>query len=136
MSDREIKLELFNYHNDGGDESGETVKNKFVLLTHRDIVALVMGPITEYPYHAALVEKYCVDNDIPASWTHKPDLLEIFDGEVKLKGGGQLDIYPQKKVLKIYGFSTAYGPYSAEYLKKFISDHPCFTSYSVRVKLL
>ncbi|MBN1212991.1 MAG: hypothetical protein JXA92_10470 [candidate division Zixibacteria bacterium] len=136
MKKTEFKLELIDYRNDDGDESGATLRNKFVIMTHRDIAALVMGPVTRYPYHAALLERYCIDNKIPASWAHKPDLLEIFDREVQLKGGGLLDIYPQDKILKIYGFSSAYGPYSSDYLKKFINGHPFFTPFSVRVKVL
>jgi hypothetical protein len=135
MNEPGNKLELLHYQDDGND-SEAAVKNKFVLITHGDVIVLLIGPVDLYPYHAALVERYCRDNEIPVSWAHKPDLLEIFDRDVHVRGGGQLDIFPQDGILKIYGFSSAYGPYNSEYLKRFISSHPFFASFSVRVKLI
>jgi hypothetical protein len=135
VNDPENKLELLHYHDDG-DLGGSAVQNKFVLLTHGDIIVMLMGPVDSFPYHATLVERYCRDNEIPACWVHKPDLLEIFDRDVEVRGGGQLDIFPEDGILKIYGFSSAYGPCNSEYLKKFISGHSFFASFSVRVKLI
>jgi len=107
---------------------------KFMIIINNGTAFFVIGNLPKFSYHADIVDRFCSDRDIPATWTRKPDVVEIFSKETQLKGGGLIDIYENKKVLKIYGYSTAYGPMNVEYLKGFVVNHPFFTEYSVRFK--
>ena len=107
---------------------------KFMLIINDGTAYFVVGDLSEYPYHANLVDRFCNDRGIPAVWKRKPDVVEILNKETQLKGGGLIDIDEIKKVVKIYGYSTAYGPMNIEYLKGFVVNHPFFSEYSVRFK--
>ena len=50
---------------------------KFVILNYRERLVLLWGPVTHYPYHANLIEKFCQDNEIPCQWASKPTMLEL-----------------------------------------------------------
>ncbi len=134
VSTNQLKIEFVRYEVEEKDKK-PPAQNKFVFLLHRDVLTMVAGPIINYPYHATLIDKFCRDNQIPSAWVHKPDLVEIFDPLVQVKGGGHLDIYPEREVINIYGYSTAYGPFNSEYMKRFITEHPFFSHFSVRVRL-
>ncbi|MFZ5979772.1 MAG: hypothetical protein ACOYVF_03995 [Candidatus Zixiibacteriota bacterium] len=107
---------------------------KFMIIINDGTAFFVIGDISEFPYHANIVDRFCRERDIPAAWKRKPDVVEVFAKTTELKGGGMIDIDETKKILKIYGYSTAYGPTNVEYLKGFVVNHPFFSEYSVRFR--
>ena len=122
---------------DNQDTNKEIVSDifcKFMIIINDGTAFFVIGDLSKFPYHANIVDRFCSDRDIPATWKRRPDVLEILCRETKLKGGGLIDIDENKKVLKIYGYSTAYGPMNVEFLKGFVVNHSFFSEYSVRFK--
>lgn len=83
---------------------------------------LVFGPLSKYRYHAQLVHKCCVINDIGYSWVKKPDLIEVLDNEIEIKGGGMIKFDKNKQILEFGGHSTAYGKFDKVLLEEFWSN--------------
>jgi hypothetical protein len=106
---------------------------KFVLIETPDALNFVCGPISEYRYHANLVAGFCNRENIGALWERKPDLVEILDTEVRVRGGGhiQLDLLARK--MKIHGRSTAYGPYNPDHLVELADSTKFFDDYELLV---
>ena len=63
---------------------------KFLLIRHNGRVDLVCGPVKEYTYHAMLLDRYCRDNEIAASWVKQREYLEVYDSALEVRGGGWL----------------------------------------------
>jgi hypothetical protein len=126
-------LELI-YPEHQSQASEEKLTCKFILIADNLQVCFVFGPVTDFPYHANLVERFCIKQGIPSGWVHKPDLHEIYDADYRIKGGGMMQINQSEKTLKIFGASTAYGRYDRHSLDYLVAHHPFFTGYSVIVK--
>ena len=60
---------------------------KFVVIKNDQHYALIMGPLTEFPYHANLVKYFCNHFDIPSGWIKKPDMYDILDKHYHINGG-------------------------------------------------
>lgn len=117
-----------------GENSRKKTLCKFVLISNERQVHLVFGLMKHYPYHANLVERFCQDRDIPSLWVRKPDLHEILEKDYQVKGGGMMEINPTSRVLKVFGYSTAYGQFEYDSLSHVLKRHPYFEQYSINVK--
>lgn len=107
---------------------------KFVVVQAGADFHFVTGPIDQYPYHAHLVAQFCDKNDIPSTWVKRPDLVEIHDPGVKIRGGGQLHIDLKQNQMKLHGHSTAYGPFSADEVDEAVCSDPFFAGFKVLVR--
>lgn len=126
-------FEIVNHFEDSrlleaAEKSGSAIDCKFVHLSLIDKHIFVYGPLHKFRYHAQLVESYCQANKIDYYWDHKPDQLELVNSELRINGGGWLKISPSSELLKVYGYSTAYGGFDEvlvyELIKKdnYLSD--------------
>ena len=116
---------------DGGGEI--TLTCKFVTLLVDGTPHLVVGLVTEFPYHANLIDRFCGERNIASGWEHKPDLVEIYDAGVQTHGGGWMRIDPVNKSIKIYGRSTAYGTYDRDVVTEVISNHQEYSEFSLQL---
>ncbi|MBD3333023.1 hypothetical protein GF356_09230 [candidate division GN15 bacterium] len=114
------------------DNTGEAMK--FVVLDHDGRLVLIHGPLKEYPYHASLIHEYCESYEVPAAWLKKPDLIEVFDDDVEIRGGGWLEFDDTGRKLSIYGFSTAYGKYVTSDIEHILQSTDSFTGYRITLK--
>lgn len=114
---------------DGREQSGW----KFVVIETPDVFYFVCGPVSEYRYHANLVDGFCHRQDISALWDRKPDLVEILDTDVRVCGGGHIQVNLAAHKMKIYGRSTAYGPYNPDDLMGLADSSPFFDDYELLV---
>ena len=89
---------------------------KFVVIETPEAFHFVCGPVVEYTYHASLVALFCKRNEIGAVRGRKSEMVEILDTKVRVHGGGHIQINLLAKRMKIYGRSTAYGPYNPDHL--------------------
>lgn len=120
---------------DNSDQSGSIkVICKFVILKARDRLVLLWGPVAEYPYHANLIEKYCGRHEIPCSWANRPTLLELFDCDTKIRGGGYAEINTGRKKIIFGGRSTAYGKFLRPDLETILSEHRLLDGFSFLIK--
>ena len=116
------------------ESNGKAIYCKFVLIIIGEDPNFVLGPIDKYAYHANLVNAFCEDRDIAASWTHKPDMVEIYDKNVRMAGGGWIKYYPDGMKIELVGQSTAYGPFNRETLQTITKRDEFFTTREVLVR--
>jgi len=107
---------------------------KFVLIVRNDELNLVFGPVSEYPFHANLVDEFCSRFGVPSGWSKKPDLVEIFDENCSISGGGWLEIEPAVARMKFSGRSTAYGRFGKSDLNHILTNDKLFSDYEVIVR--
>ncbi|MDZ4723184.1 MAG: hypothetical protein SGI97_04675 [candidate division Zixibacteria bacterium] len=114
----------FNKDVQSGLEAGRSrcIVCKFVLLANRSNLFLLIGPVSDYPYHAHLVNRFCREREIPSGWVAGNSRVEIFDTHHKIRGGGWMKIEQSEKRLEIYGHSTAYGRFSEEDLDSILKS--------------
>jgi hypothetical protein len=106
---------------------------KFILIASADCLHLVFGPITDFPYHATLIERFCDSRAIPAVWARKPDMVEIHDPSVRIRGGGTLEINSPDRSARFSGASRAYGHFSPLELDDLVRSDPFFAGYRVTI---
>jgi hypothetical protein len=106
---------------------------KFVVIERDEILHLVLGLVSDFPYHANLVDRFCTANEIPSCWVKKPDLVEVYDNSVSIRGGGYLEITPHKNTVSFSGYSTAYGRYEPADVRLVAETHDFFSDCHVIV---
>jgi hypothetical protein len=106
---------------------------KFVTMLVEGTPHLVVGLVTEFPYHANLIDRFCSERNIASAWEHKPDLVEVYDASVEIHGGGWMRIDPINRHIKIYGRSTAYGTYDRDFVTDVISNHQEYSDFSLQL---
>lgn len=106
---------------------------KFVVIADAERLYLVVGPIKEFPYHANLVERFCNGRGILTAWVGKPDLVDILDSTVRIKGGGLLKIDGNRKAINLGGVSRAYGRFLPEDLDGLLEADPFFAGYDISI---
>lgn len=116
------------------EESHDNQICKFIIVRQNGLCCLVAGRVEEYPYHANLVYRFCVERGIPSRWERKPDLLTVFDEETEIQGGGWMEINQSDRSLRIYGHSKAYGRFPANEVNRIIITDSFFEPFSVTVE--
>lgn len=106
---------------------------KFVIMRNETDLALVLGSVRNFPYHAHLVNAYCDRLGIPAAWVKKPDLIEVLIPDVVVEGGGWLEIDGQRLSVSFHGKSTAYGTYDRCQLETMLVDCDSLERFSIYV---
>lgn len=103
---------------------------KFVIMKYQGRLVLLWGLVDEYPYHANLIEQFCDSHDIPRSWANKPTLLELFDSNTQIRGGGYAEIQTGPKRIVFGGRSTAYGKFIRPDLDEILSENHLLAGFS------
>jgi hypothetical protein len=106
---------------------------KFIVISDDVELTLILGLVSDYPYHADLVAHFCRNNDIASGWTRKPDLYEILEQRWKVQGGGWANIDVAAGCWEFFGHSSAYGAYDRSDLCRVLSDHSFFTGCSIAI---
>lgn len=93
---------------------------KFVQLRDEDksIEYVVLSPGELSSFHANIIERFCLTNDIPGSYTTaRKDRFEIHDGDWIIVGGGKWTIDMEKKRLVLFDQSGVYGKFDSKNLR-------------------
>ncbi|HVP07103.1 MAG TPA: hypothetical protein VMS71_04605 [Candidatus Acidoferrum sp.] len=113
---------------------GDTwARGKFVLISEPDRLWLVMGPVSEFAYHANLVDRFCRDHQILCSWVRPRDMVEIHDKGIKMLGGGFVEMNAIKRKVRFSGSSKAYGSCPELELRRVVAHHAKFATQSVQI---
>ena len=107
---------------------------KFVLIDLGEAIALVLGAVAEYKYHANLVDHFCASVGIPCGWEQKPDVVAVLDGQTRLRGGGWLVLEAATGTLRAGGQSKAYGPHDPDLLRRALSGCPLFSAFALQIE--
>ncbi|HUV31491.1 MAG TPA: hypothetical protein VMY05_10430 [Acidobacteriota bacterium] len=116
------------------DAGHKQVVCKFMLLSVSGLVHLVFGSVKRFAYHADLVDRFCTERGIAAVWMKRPDVMEVFDPEVRLLGGGWMKINRARSEIDIYGRSTAYGRFDDAMIERVTGSDSFFASCRVRIR--
>lgn len=116
-----------------GATSANAIDCKFVLIANAQRVWLVYGPLSDYPYHADLVSRFCREQSIGTHWKRRPDQLHIVDRQYGLHGGGFLTISPVARTVTCTGLSKSYGPFSAPILGQLLVSQQHFAPFTCRL---
>ena len=109
------------------------IRCKFIIVSTDNSLSFIYGQLSEFPYHADILKKYCDENDIPSHWERKPDLFHILDNRCRINGGGWLEINFKNKILDVYGYSTAYGKYKEDDLTMILENNGEFEAFEIFV---
>jgi len=119
---------------DAGEAHDKPLVCKMMIIAIAGTAHLVFGPVSEFGYHADLVDRFCSQRDIAAAWVRKPDIVEILQQDVQIRGGGWMKIDRSKSLIEIYGRSTAYGRFDKKLLKLLVDREPFFSNSRVRIR--
>jgi hypothetical protein len=131
MADRRTHVNFYGIQWDSvqAEAKGE-LSCKFLQVSDGDDIFLLVGPISEYPYHAGLLERFCRDRSVISEWVQRPDLLEIYDKRYRVLGGGYLEVDVAQRVVRLSGLSKAYGGYDRRVMKAIKNENKFFGGFA------
>jgi hypothetical protein len=110
------------------------VIGKFVQIRNGNTLYLVFSPKVFTQYHANIVERFCMDKGIEGSYDSKREKFAITDQSWQIIGGGKLERDANKKTIKLYDNSMAYGKFDVTGLKETLSAIPEFSGYTIMIE--
>ena len=110
------------------------ISGKFVQIRNAQMLYLVVSPQELTRYHANIIERFCMDKGIEGSYDAKREKFTISDHEWQIIGGGKFERDDNKKAVKLYDNSMAYGKFDATGLKEMLGALPEFSGYSIFIE--
>lgn len=107
---------------------------KFVQIKNGPTEYLVFSPKEIARYHADIVERFCMDHDVPGIYNSQNKSFEILDPAWVVAGGGKFEIDRKKKHIRLYDDSMAYGKFDRRSLKENIHSIAEFAGYTVQIE--
>jgi hypothetical protein len=110
------------------------VTGKFVQVRNGNTLYLVLSPKEFSKYHANIVERFCMDKGIEGKYDVKREKFTIMDRSWQIIGGGKFDRDTNKKAIKLYDNSMAYGRFDATGLKEILGVLTEFSGYTISIE--
>jgi len=107
---------------------------KFVQIRNGNTLYLVLAPKELTKYHANIVERFCMDRGIEGSYDAKREKFFIHDLTWEILGGGKFERDANKKAIKLYDNSMAYGKFDATGLPEMLGALPELSGYSIMIE--
>lgn len=123
----------FYYTSVAGTPVPTVTTGKFVQIRNGNALYLVLAPGDFAKYHANIIERFCMDKGIEGSYNAKRDKFTITDHVWQIVGGGKFERDTDKKAIKLYDNSMAYGKFDATGLKEMLGSLPEFSGYSIMI---
>ncbi len=109
------------------------VAGKFVQIRHDSTEYLVFSPGEFTKYHAGIVERLCLDKGIEGSYDAERKRFSIQDRSWTIVGGGKFEISRDRRTIRLFDDSMAYGKFDRAGLAEKILSFPEFAGYTVRI---
>ncbi len=109
----------------------QIIKGKFVQIRHETTFYLVLSPSEFTKYHANIVERFCLDRGVEGSYDPEKKRYNILDRAWQIIGGGKFDLDADKKTIKFYDNSMAYGRFKESLLREMIGVLQEFSGFTV-----
>ena len=109
------------------------VSGKFVQIRNGNTLYLIFSPKEFTKYHANIVERFCMDKGIEGSYDTKREKFAILDQAWVIVGGGKFERDGNKKAIKLFDNSMAYGKFKDEGLKEVLASLPEFSGYTITI---
>jgi hypothetical protein len=110
------------------------VTGKFVQIRNGNALYLIFSPKEFTKYHANIVERFCMDKGVEGRYDSKREKFFIQDQTWGIVGGGKFERDTNKKTIKLFDNSMAYGKFKAEGLKEALAALPEFSGYTVTIE--
>lgn len=110
------------------------ITGKFVQIRNGSTLYLVFSHKELTKYHANIIERFCMDKGVEGSYDVKREKYTIRDQAWQVLGGGKFERDTNKKAIKLYDNSMAYGKFSATGLKEAIAALPEFSGYNIIIE--
>jgi Janus/Ocnus family (Ocnus) len=107
---------------------------KFVQIRHGSTEYLVFSPKEFTKYHANIVERFCLDKGIEGGYDSGGKRYDISDRAWIVAGGGKYEIDTNKKTIKLYDNSMAYGKFDIQGLREKMLTLPELSVFTVRIE--
>lgn len=107
-------------------------RGKFLqILDDGEIELLILSPYELSKYHAQILERYCMLNDLDGCYVKKPDHFRVTDADIEVIGGGHWKIDESVLHMILNGESTVYGRFNPDGLLKKVRALKQYASYTV-----
>ena len=104
---------------------------KFVQIRNGNMLYLVLSPKEFTKYHANIVERFCMDKGIEGRYDPRREKFTVDDQAWIIVGGGKFERNSNKKTIKLYDNSMAYGKFDPMGLKELLGALPEFSGYDI-----
>ena len=128
-----IDYTSFYYASIIGTPVPDIVVGKFVQIRNGNSLYLVLSPKDLTKYHANIVERFCMDKGIEGSYDSRKENFFIHDTAWEVIGGGKFERDKNKKAIKLYDNSMAYGKFDATGMKEMLGALPDLSGYSIMI---
>ena len=110
------------------------VTGKFVQIRNGNTLYLIFSPKEFTKYHANIIERFCMDKGLEGSYDSRREKFTIRDQAWQIVGGGKFERDDDKKAIKLYDNSMAYGRFDATGLKEMLAALPEFSGYTITIE--
>ena len=94
----------------------------------------ILSPKEFSKYHANIVERFCRDKGIEGRYDSRREKFIIDDQAWVIVGGGKFERDSNKKTIKLYDNSMAYGKFDPTGLKEMLGTLPDFSGYDIIIE--
>jgi hypothetical protein len=129
-----IDYTSFYYTSIAGTPMPPATTGKFVQIRTESTLYIVLSPKEFTKYHANIIERFCMDKGIEGSYDKEGTKFIIADTAWKVLGGGKFERDANKKTIKFYDNSMAYGKFDPIGMKDALQALPEFRGYAVIIE--
>ncbi len=115
-----------------GSPVPHSVSGKFVRIRNDSADYLVFSPKEFTKFHSNIVERFCLAKGIEGSYDAEGKRFDIADMAWTVAGGGKYEIDRDKKTIKVYDTSMAYGAFDREWIRETLRAVPEFSGFAVQ----
>jgi hypothetical protein len=110
------------------------IYGKFVQMRHEGMEYLLFSPKEYSKYHADIVKTYCQEKGIGGIYNGQAKRFDIDDPSWDILGGGKFEMDKEKKVIRFFDNSMAYGRFEERGLKEKILSVKRMSGYRVEIE--
>ena len=119
------------YLNEAKGSTPDIITGKFVQIRNSQTEYLVFAPKEFAPYHANIVEQFCMDRGIKGAYAGEEKRFDIREPGWEVVGGGKFDIDKTRKQIRLFDNSLAYGKFDSKGLPEKICSTDRLSEYQV-----
>lgn len=120
------------YYADGlpGSRQGKFLQ----LILGGETELLVLSPYELSKFHAQILERYCMLNEIEGRFVRNPELFAATGDDIEVVGGGHWMVDEPNARILFFGESKVYGRFDAEGLSRKVRGLPEYAKYQVVIE--
>ncbi len=122
------------HYREAGVPLSSNLSGKFVQIRHRTTEYLVLAPREVASFHADIVERFCREKGLHGSRNSEGNRYDIFEPAWVIVGGGKFDLDREKKHIRFYDNSMAYGKFNRKGFKGKIVSIGALSDYSADIE--